>query len=53
MGDTGGLRERKKRQMCRRLSDTAIRLFLQKGFEQVTVADAAAAVDVSKPTLFR
>lgn len=53
MGDTGGLRERKKRQMYRRLSDTAIALFVEKGFERVTVADIAAAVDVSKPTLFR
>ena len=53
MGDTGGLRERKKRQMYRRLSDTAIELFVEKGFERVTVADVAAAVDVSKPTLFR
>lgn len=53
MGDTGGLRERKKRQMYRRLSDTAIELFVEKGFERVTVADIAAAVDVSKPTLFR
>ncbi|MEO3767210.1 TetR/AcrR family transcriptional regulator [Streptomyces sp. B8F3] len=53
MGDTGGLRARKKRQMYERLSDTAIRLFLEKGYEQVTVADVAAAVDVSKPTLFR
>ncbi|MFW6723928.1 TetR/AcrR family transcriptional regulator [Streptomyces sp. MAR4 CNY-716] len=53
MGDTGGLRERKKQQMYERLSDTAVRLFLEKGYEQVTVADIAAAVDVSKPTLFR
>ncbi|GAA2679466.1 TetR family transcriptional regulator [Streptomyces aculeolatus] len=53
MGDTGGLRERKKQQMYERLSDTAVRLFLEKGYEQVTVADIAAAVDISKPTLFR
>ncbi|MDG9702930.1 TetR/AcrR family transcriptional regulator [Streptomyces sp. DH37] len=53
MDDVGGLRERKKRQMYQRLSDTAIGLFLEKGYEQVTVADVAAAVDISKPTLFR
>ncbi|MFE5856874.1 TetR/AcrR family transcriptional regulator [Streptomyces sp. NPDC056500] len=53
MGDTGGLRERKKQQMYRRLSDTAIALFVERGFEQVTVAEVAAVVDVSKPTLFR
>jgi len=53
MGEVGGLRERKKQQMYQRLSDTAIGLFLRDGYEQVTVADVAAAVDVSKPTLFR
>ncbi|MER5635204.1 TetR family transcriptional regulator [Streptomyces nitrosporeus] len=53
MSETDGLRERKKRQMYARLSDTAIALFLERGFEQVTVADVAAAVEVSKPTLFR
>ncbi|MCX2926502.1 TetR/AcrR family transcriptional regulator [Streptomyces sp. NEAU-W12] len=53
MTEMGGLRERKKRQMYLRLSDTAIELFLEKGYEQVTVADVAAAVDISKPTLFR
>jgi len=53
MSDTGGLRERKKQQMYRRLSDTAIAMFLEKGFEGVTVADVAAAVGISKPTLFR
>ncbi|MFI5808254.1 TetR/AcrR family transcriptional regulator [Streptomyces sp. NPDC051561] len=53
MSDTGGLREHKKQQMYRKLSDTAVELFLDKGFEQVTVADVATAVGISKPTLFR
>lgn len=53
MGDMGGLRERKKRQMYQRLSDTAITLFVDRGFDRVTVADVAAAADISKPTLFR
>ncbi|MET4923892.1 TetR family transcriptional regulator [Streptomyces sp. PSRA5] len=48
-----GLRERKKRQTYERLSETAIALFLERGFEQVSVAEIAAAADVSKPTLFR
>ncbi|MEU5399961.1 TetR family transcriptional regulator [Streptomyces sp. NPDC005963] len=51
--DAGGLRERKKQQMYRRLSDTAIALFVERGFEGVTVAEVAAVVEVSKPTLFR
>ncbi|MFC9747083.1 TetR/AcrR family transcriptional regulator [Streptomyces niveus] len=49
----GGLRERKKRQTYERLSETAIALFLEKGFEKVSVAEIAAAAEVSKPTLFR
>lgn len=53
MDGAGGLRERKKRLMYGRLSDTAIALFLERGFDRVTVADVAAAVDISKPTLFR
>ncbi|MEU9746969.1 MULTISPECIES: TetR/AcrR family transcriptional regulator [Streptomyces] len=52
-GGAGGLRERKKRQTYERLSETAIALFLEKGFEKVSVAEIAAAAEVSKPTLFR
>ncbi|WUN46715.1 TetR/AcrR family transcriptional regulator [Streptomyces sp. NBC_00306] len=48
-----GLRERKKQQAYRAISDGAIALFLEKGFEAVSVAEIAAAADVSKPTLFR
>lgn len=47
-----GLRERKKRQTYRAISEAAIALFLEKGFDAVSVAEVAAA-DVSKPTLFR
>jgi AcrR family transcriptional regulator len=48
-----GLRERKKRRMYETLSEVAIRLFLEKGFDAVSVAEIAAAAEVSKPTLFR
>jgi AcrR family transcriptional regulator len=48
-----GLRERKKRRMYQTVSDTAIRLFLEKGFDAVSVAEVAAAAEISKPTLFR
>ncbi|MEU5025243.1 TetR family transcriptional regulator [Streptomyces milbemycinicus] len=51
-GETG-LRERKKQRMYRTISETAISLFLERGFDQVSVADVAAAAEVSKPTLFR
>ncbi|MEV4742443.1 TetR family transcriptional regulator [Streptomyces sp. NPDC049555] len=48
-----GLRELKKQRTRQALSDTAIELFLKRGFDEVSVADVAAAVEVSKPTLFR
>ncbi|MEV7739048.1 TetR family transcriptional regulator [Streptomyces sp. NPDC088921] len=48
-----GLRQRKKQRMYETLSEIAIRLFLEKGFDAVSVAEIAAAAEVSKPTLFR
>ncbi|MFF1296558.1 MULTISPECIES: TetR/AcrR family transcriptional regulator [unclassified Streptomyces] len=48
-----GLRERKKQRMYETLSETAIRLFLEKGYDAVSVAEIAAAAEISKPTLFR
>ncbi|WP_427166827.1 TetR/AcrR family transcriptional regulator [Streptomyces sp. C1-1] len=48
-----GLRERKKRRMYEVVSETAVRLFLEKGFDVVSVAEVAAAAGISKPTLFR
>ncbi|MFH9014660.1 TetR family transcriptional regulator [Streptomyces sp. NPDC017943] len=48
-----GLRERKKQRMYRVVSDIAVRLFLEKGFDAVSVAEVAAAAEISKPTLFR
>ncbi|MGW0535884.1 TetR/AcrR family transcriptional regulator [Streptomyces sp. NPDC003032] len=48
-----GLRSRKKQQRYRTISETAITLFLEKGFDKVSVAEVAAAANVSKPTLFR
>jgi AcrR family transcriptional regulator len=48
-----GLRDRKKQQTHDALSQAAIELFLEHGFDDVSVADIAAAADVSKPTLFK
>ncbi|MEU0481786.1 TetR/AcrR family transcriptional regulator [Streptosporangium sp. NPDC006013] len=47
-----GLRERKKRQTRQRISDVAIGLFVQRGFERVTIAEVAAAAEVSVNTLY-
>jgi AcrR family transcriptional regulator len=47
-----GLRERKKAQTRRRISDVATRLFITRGFEQVSVAEVAEAAEVSKMTVF-
>lgn len=48
-----GLRERKRQRMYQEVSELAIALFLEKGFEKVSVAEIAAAAEISKPTLFR
>jgi AcrR family transcriptional regulator len=48
-----GLRARKKARTRDAIADAAISLFLARGFDQVSVADVAAAAEVSKPTLFR
>ncbi|MFC4947442.1 TetR/AcrR family transcriptional regulator [Pseudonocardia sp. GCM10023141] len=48
-----GLRERKKERTRQSIADAAIAMFLARGFDAVSTADVAAAVEVSKPTLFR
>ena len=48
-----GLRERKRQRTHDAISGAAISLFLAEGFERVSVADIAAAAEVSKPTLFK
>ncbi|MFJ5274487.1 TetR/AcrR family transcriptional regulator [Streptomyces sp. NPDC088358] len=50
--DKPGLRERKKQRTHAAISDAAITLFLEHGFNQVSVAQVAEAAEVSKRTVF-
>ncbi len=47
-----GLRERKKRLTRQLISDVATQLFLERGFEEVRVAEVAAACGVSEKTVY-
>jgi AcrR family transcriptional regulator len=47
-----GLRQRKKEQTRRLIAETARRLFGERGFERVTVAEIARAAEVSEQTVF-
>ncbi|NUR29098.1 MAG: TetR/AcrR family transcriptional regulator [Catenulispora sp.] len=47
-----GLRERKKRQTRQYISDVATGLFVERGFDAVTVAEVAEAANVSVNTVY-
>jgi AcrR family transcriptional regulator len=50
--DTVGMRERKRAETHARIQREAMRLFLERGFDAVTLDDIAAAADVSRRSLF-
>ena len=47
-----GLRERKRRRTFKVIHDAALRLFEERGYGAVTVADIAEAAEVSRATVF-
>jgi AcrR family transcriptional regulator len=47
-----GRRERKNAQTRAALADAALRLFIEKGYDAVSVKEIADAVDISVPTVF-
>jgi AcrR family transcriptional regulator len=50
--DEPGLRERKKAKTRLSISEIATKMFIERGFDAVTVAEVAAAADVSVATIF-
>ena len=47
-----GLRERKKLRTRQLIAETAMRLFVERGFDAVPVAAVARAAEVSEATVF-
>ncbi|MFD5559871.1 TetR/AcrR family transcriptional regulator [Kitasatospora griseola] len=47
-----GLRELKKERTGRRIAEQALRLFAERGFEDVTMGEVARASEVARATLF-
>jgi AcrR family transcriptional regulator len=49
---TVGLRERKRRQTRKAIAETGLRLFLENGYDETTLDEIAATVDIARRTFF-
>ncbi|MDQ8758099.1 helix-turn-helix domain-containing protein [Sphingosinicella sp. LHD-64] len=47
-----GLRERKRRETAKRIKETGIRLFIERGYDAATIDDIAAEAGISRRTFF-
>ncbi|MFI8266635.1 TetR/AcrR family transcriptional regulator [Streptomyces sp. NPDC085665] len=52
MTEPSGRRERKKAATRQKIADTALRLFLERGYDTVGIRDVAAEADVAVTTVF-
>ncbi|MFD5465680.1 TetR/AcrR family transcriptional regulator [Kitasatospora sp. NPDC127059] len=52
MTEPTGRRERKKAATRQKIADTALRLFLERGYEEVGIREVAAEADVAVTTVF-
>ncbi|MEU7148196.1 helix-turn-helix domain-containing protein [Streptomyces sp. NPDC045456] len=52
MTEPSGRRERKKAATRQKIADAALRLFLERGYDEVGIRDVAAEADVAITTLF-
>src|SRR4051795_1874408 len=52
MTEPMGLRESKKARLREKIAETAVRMFLEAGFDQVSITDIAREAEVSRRTLF-
>ena len=52
MSNRTGLRDRKKEMTRQAISDIATRLFVERGFDKVSVADIADEANVARKTVF-
>ncbi|WP_370938834.1 TetR/AcrR family transcriptional regulator [Amycolatopsis sp. cg13] len=52
MSEPSGRRERKKAATRQKIADTALRLFLERGYDEVGIRDIAAEADVAVTTVF-